>query len=201
MRRGLRDLPRGIRSDTPFGMRPDQRPAPAFPGQSFALSRLSRRRGWRELYGQPFEHRLAPIVDAGRARLRASLQQIGQLGIPVLFHEARHLVGPAAAARLANDRQRQLSHVGQSERTVARHLPHLQVLAPHSPFGRPRPGGRWDRARYLEKILGGTAIPAAIAAGVSLYPAAGLAAPGQVPDADRWKKLQAQRFAAGAGQR
>ena len=74
--------PRAIRSDTPFGKRPDQRPAPAFPGQSFALSRLSRRRGWRELYGQPFEHRLAAVMDAGRARLRAigeGLQQVGCL--------------------------------------------------------------------------------------------------------------------------
>jgi hypothetical protein len=154
--------PRAIRSDTPFGKRPDQRPAPAFPGQSFALSRLSRRRGWRQLYGEPLEHRLAPIVDAGRARLRAvgeRLQQIGQLGIPVLFHEARHLVGPAAAARLANDRQRRLSHVGQSERTVARHLPHLQVLAPQLPNRSAAAGGvTGDRVPRLKKDLGNAAI-------------------------------------------
>ena len=94
--------------------------APAFPGQSFALSRLSRRRGWGELYGQPFEHRPAPIVDAGRARLRAigeRLQQIGQLGVAVLFHEARHIVGPAAAAQLAEDRKRGVTKVGPDERT------------------------------------------------------------------------------------
>jgi hypothetical protein len=59
------------------------------------------------LYGQPFEHRPAPIVDTGRARFRAScerLKQISQLGVAMLFHEPRHIVDPTSAARLANDR-------------------------------------------------------------------------------------------------
>src|SRR5271166_1055743 len=69
-----------------------------------------------------FEYRPAPIVDAGRAHLRAvgeRLQQIGQLGVAVPFHEARHIIGLATAARLADDRQRRVSHVGQGERAVA----------------------------------------------------------------------------------
>ena len=50
----------------------------------------------------PFVHRFAPIVDAGRARLLTigeRLQQIGQLGVAMLFHEPRHIAGPAPAAR------------------------------------------------------------------------------------------------------
>ena len=52
------------------------------------------------------EHRLAPIVDTGRARFRAigeRLKQIGQLSVAMLFDEPRHIVGPATAARLAHD--------------------------------------------------------------------------------------------------
>ena len=76
------------------------------------------------LYGQPFEHRLAPVVDTGRARFRAigkRLKQIGQLGVAMLFNEPRHVVGPATAARLADDRQRGVTKVGQDDRAVARH--------------------------------------------------------------------------------
>jgi hypothetical protein len=75
------------------------------------------------LHGQPFEHRPAPIVDTGRARFRAigeRLKQIGQLGVAMLFHEPRHIVGPMSAAR-ANDRQRRVTKVGQDDRAVARH--------------------------------------------------------------------------------
>ena len=46
------------------------------------------------------KHRLAPVMDAGRARLRAigeRLQQIGQLGVAMLLHEARHIVSSATA--------------------------------------------------------------------------------------------------------
>ena len=88
----LRELP--ARCDAPKLMRPNERAAPVFSGQSAAISGLSRRRGL-ELYGQPFEHRLAPIVDAGRARFRAigeRLKQIGQLVVAMLFHEPRHIV-------------------------------------------------------------------------------------------------------------
>ena len=86
--------------------------APVFSGQSAAISGLSGRRGL-ELYGQPFQHRLAPIVDASRARLRAigeRLKQIGQLGVAVLLHEPRHIAGPTSAARLANYRQRRTAN-------------------------------------------------------------------------------------------
>jgi hypothetical protein len=103
-------------------MRPDQRPRLLF--QANLLLFRAFRGGWRELYGQPFEHRLAPIVDAGRARLRAvgeRLKQIGQLGVAMLFHEPRHIVGPATAARLADDRQRGVTKVGQDDRAVAGH--------------------------------------------------------------------------------
>jgi hypothetical protein len=56
---------------------------------------------------KPFEYGAAPIVDGGWARLRAAgerLQQIGQLGVAVPFHKARHTIDPATAARLADDR-------------------------------------------------------------------------------------------------
>ena len=56
---------------------------------------------------QPLVPGLAPVVDAGRPRPGAvgeRLEQIGQLGVAVLFHEPRHVVGPAPAARLADDR-------------------------------------------------------------------------------------------------
>jgi hypothetical protein len=45
-------------------------------------------------------------MDVGRARLRAvgeRLQQIGQLGVAVPIHEARHVVDPATAAGVADD--------------------------------------------------------------------------------------------------
>ena len=43
------------------------------------------------------EHRLAPVMDAGRTRLRAvgeGVKQIGQLRVAVLRHEPRHAVAP-----------------------------------------------------------------------------------------------------------
>jgi hypothetical protein len=58
-------------------------------------------------------------MNTNRARLGAvgqRLKQIGQLGVAMLFHEPRHIVGPATAARLANDRRRGLSNVAEDER-------------------------------------------------------------------------------------
>jgi hypothetical protein len=104
------------------------------------------------LYGQPFEHRPAPIVDAGRARLRAigeRLKQICQLGVAMLFHEPRHVVGPVTAARLANDRQRGVTKVGKDDRAVARHRSRLHT--PHrlrNVTGLPQPEGI---GRYLAR--------------------------------------------------
>ena len=37
----------------------------------------------------------------------------------MLFHEPRHIVGPATAARLLDDRQRGITRVGQDDRAVA----------------------------------------------------------------------------------
>ncbi len=68
----------------------------------------------------------------GRACLRAigeRLQQIGQLGVAVPFHEARHIMGPAPAARLADDRQRLLAKVGQDVCAIARHRAHPRTNA------------------------------------------------------------------------
>ena len=67
---------------------------------------------------QPIEHRPATIVDAGRAHFPAvgeRPQQIGQLCVAVPFHEPRHAVAPVPAARLADDRQRGVTNVGQDE--------------------------------------------------------------------------------------
>jgi hypothetical protein len=47
--------------------------------------------------------------------------QIGQLGVAVPFRKARDIVGSATAARLADDRQRRVTNVGQGERAVARY--------------------------------------------------------------------------------
>jgi hypothetical protein len=63
-------------------------------------------------------------VDTRRARFRAigeRLKQIGQRGVAMLFHEPRHIVGPTSAARLADDRQRGVTKIGQDDRAVARH--------------------------------------------------------------------------------
>jgi hypothetical protein len=68
--------------------------------------------------------RLAPVVDAGRARFRAvgeHLKQIGQLRIAVLLHELRNAVAPAPTAGLADNRERRLPNVGQGDRAVAGH--------------------------------------------------------------------------------
>jgi hypothetical protein len=75
------------------------------------------------LYGQPFEYRLTPIMD-GRARLRAigqRLQQIGQLGVAMLFHEPRHVVGAVPTARLADDCELRRPEVRQCECAVSGH--------------------------------------------------------------------------------
>ena len=48
-------------------------------------------------------------------------EQLGQLGVAMLFHEPRHIVGPAPAARLADDRQGGVTKVGQGDRAVSRH--------------------------------------------------------------------------------
>jgi hypothetical protein len=67
---------------------------------------------------------LAGVMNAGRARLLAvgeRLKQISQFRIAMLFHEPRHIVAPAPAARLADDRQGRPTDVGQDERAVARH--------------------------------------------------------------------------------
>ena len=61
-------------------------------------------------------------MDAGRARFPAlgeRDQEIGELRIAMLGHELRHVVAPAPAARLADDRQVWLANVGKGERTVA----------------------------------------------------------------------------------
>jgi hypothetical protein len=61
-------------------------------------------------------------VDAGRAGSLAvdeRDQNIGQLRVAVFGHELRHVVAPAPAARLADDRQVWLANVGKGERTVA----------------------------------------------------------------------------------
>ena len=71
------------------------------------------------LYDQPFKHRLAPIVDADRARLLAvgeRQEQVGQLRVAVLLDEPRHRVAPAPAVRLTDDRQGRATKVGQDYR-------------------------------------------------------------------------------------
>jgi hypothetical protein len=68
-----------------------------------------RRGGAGALREQLLVHRLAPVVDAGRARLLAVGQrqkQVGELGIAVLIHESGCGIAPAPAGRLADDRQR-----------------------------------------------------------------------------------------------
>jgi hypothetical protein len=55
-------------------------------------------------------------ADAHRA---SRAEQIGQLRVAVLRHELRHALAPAPAARLANNRQRRLTKVGQDKRAVA----------------------------------------------------------------------------------
>ena len=70
------------------------------------------------LYDQPPN---TALHRSGRARFRAigeRLKQIGQLGVAMLFHEPRHIVDPATAARLADDRQRGVTKVGQDDRAV-----------------------------------------------------------------------------------
>ena len=59
------------------------------------------------------------------------LKQISQLGVAMLFHEPRHIVSPATAARLADDRQRGVAKVGQDERAVSGHGPYLQPRHDH----------------------------------------------------------------------
>ena len=68
-----------------------------------------RRGGASALWEQLLVHRLAPVVDAGRARLLAvgqRLQQVGQLRVAVLLEEPRHTVAPVPIARLADNRER-----------------------------------------------------------------------------------------------
>ena len=86
--------------------------------------------------------RLAPVMDAGRARFLAvgeRLKQIGELGVAVLRHELRNAQAPTPAARLADDSERRPADVRQGERAVAGHGP----SAPRRRFsGRPpRPRG------------------------------------------------------------
>jgi hypothetical protein len=88
VRRGLRDL-RARSAATRHRYAAGPAAAPAFPSQSFALSRLSRRRGGRELYGQSFEHRLAPVVDADRARRRGRANFLLILGTSSNLHVHR----------------------------------------------------------------------------------------------------------------
>jgi hypothetical protein len=62
------------------------------------------------------EHRLAPVMDAGGARLRAvgeRLKQIGQLRVAVLFHEARQFV----ASRVGRTARRRSTAPGYEGRT------------------------------------------------------------------------------------
>ena len=80
-----------------------QRAAPAFPGRSLRF-RVFPGGGLGELYGQPFEHRPAPIVDAaarGRPRIVAGMQlrYHGLEVASVLFiHLAVHEASPEVAA-------------------------------------------------------------------------------------------------------
>ena len=67
---------------------------------------------------------LAPIVDFGRARLRAIgelLKQIDQLGVGAVRRlELFNAVDHELAARLAHDRQGWTADVGQGKRAIAR---------------------------------------------------------------------------------
>jgi hypothetical protein len=61
-------------------------------------------------YRKPLVDRLAPVVDAGRARLLTvgqHLQEVGQLGVAVRLTKPCHGIAAAPAARLAYDRERQ----------------------------------------------------------------------------------------------
>jgi hypothetical protein len=73
-----------------------------------------RRGGAGALREQLLVHRLAPVVDAGRARLLAVGQrekQIGELGVAVLLDKPRHTVAPVPIARLADNRERRRAKV------------------------------------------------------------------------------------------
>jgi hypothetical protein len=78
--------------------------------------------------------RLASVVDADRARLGAGgerLQEIGQLGIARLRHQALDVVAPAPAARLACEGERRPANVGQDRQAVS-------AIAPVSARTRPQ---------------------------------------------------------------
>ena len=64
---------------------------------------------------KPLVNRLAPVVDAGRARLGAigeCHQQVGQLGVAMLLDELCHGVAPAPGAWAADNRGRLPADVG-----------------------------------------------------------------------------------------
>jgi hypothetical protein len=66
-------------------------------------------------------HRSWILAESSFRAIGERLKQIGQLGVAMLLHERRHAVGAAPAARLADDRQRAVTKVGQDDRAVARH--------------------------------------------------------------------------------
>jgi hypothetical protein len=90
-------------------------PSPAFACQSPVFARQA---GW-PLWKRLPEHRLAPIVNAGRARLRAigeRLKQIGQLGVAMLFHEPPHC--RSRDGRTARIRSTAWGYEGRTGRTA-----------------------------------------------------------------------------------
>ena len=88
------------------------------PGPRRALSRAAL------MSRKPLVNRLAPVVDAGRARLGAigeCHQQVGQLGVAMLLEELCHGVATAPGARAADDRQRRPANIRQSKRAISGH--------------------------------------------------------------------------------